>query len=255
MFWPNPEVCAWCRALKPRYRLLLLSNTNELHSRHFLRQFADTLAHSTAWCCRTRSACASPTRASTTLPAAGRAGRRRSACSSTICRPTSPRPRRAAGRASSTAAATTCGAQLAESGVGKSAQPAAQRGKRHRSYRRVEDRHEPHRAGRPRSLAGDRGRAPPPAARPGDDRLGELHQPRRPGRPGLGADQQVRRGLSRPALLRRLRVRGCGRAPGHRPRAASCSAPNTPTSSRTPAPRPTWPSTSPAWSRATRSWR
>ncbi len=74
------------------------------------------------------------------------------------------------------------------------------------------------------------------------------------GRPGLGADQQVRRGLSRPALLRRLRVRRRRRAPGHRAGAASSSAPSTPTSSRTPAPRPTWPSTSPAWSRATPSW-
>ena len=37
--------------------------------------------------------------------------------------------------------------------------------------------------------------------------------------------------------------------------AASCSAPSTPTSSRTPGPRPTWPSTSPASSRATPSWR
>ena len=55
--------------------------------------------------------------------------------------------------------------------------------------------------------------------RPGDDRLGELHQPGRPGRPGLGADQQVRRGLSRPALLRRLRVRRCRRTAGHRARA------------------------------------
>ncbi len=32
-------------ALKPRYRLLLLSNTNELHAIQFRRQFADTLAH------------------------------------------------------------------------------------------------------------------------------------------------------------------------------------------------------------------
>jgi HAD superfamily hydrolase (TIGR01509 family) len=45
MFTPNEEVCALVPALKPRYRLVLLSNTNELHSLHFRRQFADTLAH------------------------------------------------------------------------------------------------------------------------------------------------------------------------------------------------------------------
>jgi glucose-1-phosphatase len=45
MFAPNEEVCALVPALKPRYRLLLLSNTNELHALQFRRQFADTLAH------------------------------------------------------------------------------------------------------------------------------------------------------------------------------------------------------------------
>jgi putative hydrolase of the HAD superfamily len=45
MFTPNPEVCALVPQLKPRYRLLLLSNTNELHYRHFRAQFADTLDH------------------------------------------------------------------------------------------------------------------------------------------------------------------------------------------------------------------
>lgn len=45
MFTPNDEVCALVPALKPRYRLVLLSNTNELHAVHFRRQFADTLAH------------------------------------------------------------------------------------------------------------------------------------------------------------------------------------------------------------------
>ena len=46
------------------------------------------------------------------------------------------------------------------------------------------------------------------------------------GRAGLAADQQVRRGLPRQALLRRLRVRRRGRAAGHRPRSSSCSAPS-----------------------------
>ncbi len=45
MFWPNEEVCALVPRLKPRYRLLLASNTTELHSLHFRRQFADTLRH------------------------------------------------------------------------------------------------------------------------------------------------------------------------------------------------------------------
>jgi HAD superfamily hydrolase (TIGR01509 family) len=45
MFTPNHEVCALVPALKLRYRLVLLSNTNELHALHFRRQFADTLDH------------------------------------------------------------------------------------------------------------------------------------------------------------------------------------------------------------------
>jgi putative hydrolase of the HAD superfamily len=45
IFWPNEAVCALIPRLKPRYKLLLGSNTNELHARHFRRQFADTLRH------------------------------------------------------------------------------------------------------------------------------------------------------------------------------------------------------------------
>ena len=45
MFTPNDEVCALLPLLKPGYRLVLLSNTNELHSRQFRAQFAATLAH------------------------------------------------------------------------------------------------------------------------------------------------------------------------------------------------------------------
>jgi len=45
IFWPNPEVCALLPRLKPHYRLLLGSNTNELHARHFCGQFADRLRH------------------------------------------------------------------------------------------------------------------------------------------------------------------------------------------------------------------
>jgi putative hydrolase of the HAD superfamily len=43
MFTPNDEVCALVPLLQGRYRLLLLSNTNDLHYRHFRRQFAPTL--------------------------------------------------------------------------------------------------------------------------------------------------------------------------------------------------------------------
>lgn len=45
MFEPNPEVCGLVPELKGRYRLVLLSNTNDLHYRLFRGQFALTLAH------------------------------------------------------------------------------------------------------------------------------------------------------------------------------------------------------------------
>jgi putative hydrolase of the HAD superfamily len=45
MFWPNQPVCDLVPRLTPRYRLLLLSNTNEMHANQFRRQFADTLRH------------------------------------------------------------------------------------------------------------------------------------------------------------------------------------------------------------------
>jgi epoxide hydrolase-like predicted phosphatase len=45
IFTPNEEVCALIPRLKPRYRLLLGSNTNAMHSRKFVKQFADVLAH------------------------------------------------------------------------------------------------------------------------------------------------------------------------------------------------------------------
>jgi putative hydrolase of the HAD superfamily len=43
IFWPNPDVIALLPAFKPRYRLLLASNTNDLHARKFLAQFAEPL--------------------------------------------------------------------------------------------------------------------------------------------------------------------------------------------------------------------
>jgi glycine hydroxymethyltransferase len=53
--------------------------------------------------------------------------------------------------------------------------------------------------------------------------------------PGLGADQQVRRGLSGPPLLRRLPVRGHRRGDRHRARQAAVRLPASPTCSRIPA--------------------
>ena len=43
MFWANEDVCSLVPVLKPRYRLFLLSNTNDMHCRWFRRQFAETL--------------------------------------------------------------------------------------------------------------------------------------------------------------------------------------------------------------------
>lgn len=45
IFDPNVELCALIPHLKKSYRIFLGSNTNDLHARHFRRQFADTLAH------------------------------------------------------------------------------------------------------------------------------------------------------------------------------------------------------------------
>src|SRR4051794_41046466 len=43
IFWPNQEVCALIPRLRPHYRLLLGSNTTELHALHFKQQFVDVL--------------------------------------------------------------------------------------------------------------------------------------------------------------------------------------------------------------------
>jgi glucose-1-phosphatase len=43
IFWANPDVCRLLTELKGRYALLLASNTTELHSLQFRRQFADVL--------------------------------------------------------------------------------------------------------------------------------------------------------------------------------------------------------------------
>ncbi len=45
IFWPNVDVCALLPLLKPRYRLLLGSNTNELHATRFRQEFAQPLRY------------------------------------------------------------------------------------------------------------------------------------------------------------------------------------------------------------------
>jgi putative hydrolase of the HAD superfamily len=45
IFWPNEDVCALVPRLRPAYRLLLGSNTTELHAQRFRRKFAETLQH------------------------------------------------------------------------------------------------------------------------------------------------------------------------------------------------------------------
>jgi putative hydrolase of the HAD superfamily len=46
IFWANEPVCALVPGLKAAgYKLVLGSNTNEIHAAHFRRQFADTLRH------------------------------------------------------------------------------------------------------------------------------------------------------------------------------------------------------------------
>ena len=43
IFWANPEVCGLIPKLKPRYRLVLASNTNEAHFNRYTKDFADVL--------------------------------------------------------------------------------------------------------------------------------------------------------------------------------------------------------------------
>ena len=45
IFAPNTEVCQLIPRLAQHYRLVLASNTNELHAELFLRAYQDTLAH------------------------------------------------------------------------------------------------------------------------------------------------------------------------------------------------------------------
>lgn len=45
IFWANPEVCDLIPKLKPRYRIVLASNTNDAHFTRYTEQFADVLSH------------------------------------------------------------------------------------------------------------------------------------------------------------------------------------------------------------------
>ena len=45
IFWPNEPVCALIPQLRPQYRLLLGSNTTELHALQFKRQFAEVFRY------------------------------------------------------------------------------------------------------------------------------------------------------------------------------------------------------------------
>ena len=87
--------------------------------------------------------------------------------------------------------------------------------------------HAARRRRRSRDRAGARRRGAAPGDDARDDRLRELRAAGDPRLPGLGAHQQVRRGLSRQALLRRLRVRGRGRERWRSSAPRSCSAPST----------------------------
>jgi len=45
IFWPNEALGALIPRLKRHYRLVVGSNTNPIHARRFVQQFADTLRH------------------------------------------------------------------------------------------------------------------------------------------------------------------------------------------------------------------
>lgn len=45
IFWRNDDVCDIIPRLKPRYRLVLASNTNDAHYRKYTAMFADVLRH------------------------------------------------------------------------------------------------------------------------------------------------------------------------------------------------------------------
>ena len=80
----------------------------------------------------------------------------------------------------------------------------------------------------------------PPERRPGADRLGKFRQPGGPRSRRVGADEQIRRRVSRASATTAAASSSTSpkRSPSIAPR--RCSAPSTPTCSRTPAHRRTW---------------
>ena len=112
--------------------------------------------------------------------------------------------------------------------------------------------HQARRRGRSRDRPACSRTSAPPGDDARDDRVGELRPAGGARLPGLGADEQVRRGLPGQALLRRLRARRRRRGACDRRARRSSSAPSTRTSSRTPARRRTRPSTTRCSSPATR---
>ena len=49
-FWRNDEVCELIPLLKPHFRLVLASNTNEAHYTTYMHQYADVMQHFDALC-------------------------------------------------------------------------------------------------------------------------------------------------------------------------------------------------------------
>jgi putative hydrolase of the HAD superfamily len=45
IFWPNPEVCSVIPRLKPKYRLVLASNTVDAHFRRYIADYAHVFEH------------------------------------------------------------------------------------------------------------------------------------------------------------------------------------------------------------------
>jgi glucose-1-phosphatase len=60
IFWRNDDVCRLVPRLKPRYRVLLASNTNDAHYRKFTEQFADVLGHFDHLCASHFGGCRKP---------------------------------------------------------------------------------------------------------------------------------------------------------------------------------------------------
>ena len=110
----------------------------------------------------------------------------------------------------------------------------------------------PARRSRSRDRRGAGARARAPAAHARDDRLGELRARGGARVPGLGAHQQVRRGVSRAGATTGAASTSTSPSSWRSTAPRRCSAPSTPTSSPTPARRPTRPSTTRCCSPATR---